>query len=84
MYELNLATLQVTLRTDLGFSGLQVGGNNFSRDTAGNLVFLAGSCASFLWSAATDTFIPGLDGTGNASSGDGYWSPAITPDLMPR
>ena len=73
VYELNLATLQVTLRTDLGFSGLQVGGNNFSRDTAGNLVFLAGSCASFLWSAATDTFIPGLDGTGNASSGDGYW-----------
>jgi len=73
LYELNLATLQVTLRSDLGFSGLQVGGNNFSRNTAGNLVFLAGSCASFLWNAATDTFIPGLAGTGNASSGDGYW-----------
>jgi hypothetical protein len=72
LWELDLASLKVTQRTDT--SGLQLSGNNFSRNTAGNLVSLAGDlCGTHLWSASVDTFISGLAGGGDATSGDGYW-----------
>jgi hypothetical protein len=73
VWELDLTTLKATLRTDLPFPGVQVGGNNFSRDTAGDLVSLAGTCGNYLWNAATDKFVLGLAGNSNATSGDGYW-----------
>lgn len=73
VWELDLATLKATLRTDLPFPGVQIGGNNFSRDAVGNLVSLAGSCGTYLWNASTDTFILGLAGSSNATSADGYW-----------
>ena len=76
LFELNLATRQVTLRTDLGFPGLQVGGNSFSRSANGNQVFLAGyECGAYLWNASTDTFIQSqtLVSNSGSASGDGYW-----------
>jgi hypothetical protein len=76
VYELNLATLQVTLRTDLGSVGLQVGGNSFSRSANGNQVLLAGpECGTYLWNATTDTFVQSqaLVSDSSSASGDGYW-----------
>ena len=49
VYELDLTTQQTTLRNDLPFPGLQVGGNVFSRDAAGDRVLLAGhNCGGFV------------------------------------
>jgi len=74
LYELDLTTLKSTLRSDLPFPGLQVGGNNFSRAATGGQVFLAGdNCGGFVWNAATDQFVQGLSGIGTAASDDGYW-----------
>lgn len=74
LYELDLTTLKSTLRTDLPFPGLQVGGNNFSRTATGGQVFLTGdNCGGFIWNAATDQFVPGLTGLSSAASDDGYW-----------
>jgi hypothetical protein len=76
VYELNLATLQVTLRTDLGSAGLQVAGNAFSKSANGSLVLLAGpECGTYLWNAATDTFVQSqaLVSDSSSASGDGYW-----------
>ena len=73
LWELDLATLKATLRTDLPFPGIQVGGNQFSRSSAGNLVSLASGCGNYLWNASTDKFIEGVGGTSTATSADGHW-----------
>lgn len=77
LFELNLTTLAVTARTDLPFPFLQVGGNHFSADAAGDQVLLAGpgGCGTFLWSASTNAFTGSLAlvSNGSSASGDGYW-----------
>ncbi len=76
VWELNLTTLASTLRTDLAGVGLQVGGNQFSRNATGSNVLLAGpGCGTFFWNSTTDTFTQSTAGVANssASSGDGYW-----------
>jgi hypothetical protein len=76
VWELDLATQAVTLRTDLPFPGLQVGGSHFSSGGGGDEVLLAGpNCGTFLWSASTDTFVASLPlvSDGSSASEDGYW-----------
>ena len=76
IYELDLSTFATTLRNDLPFPGIQVGGSSFSRDERGDHVLMAGhGCGSFLWDSSTDSFTPGprSPGNGAAASADGYW-----------
>ena len=76
VWEVNLTTLASTLRTDLAGTGLQVGGNQFSRTTTGNNAMLAGpGCGTLFWNSATDKFTRSATGVidSSASSGDGYW-----------
>jgi hypothetical protein len=74
LFEVDLATLTVTLRTDL--PTMQVAANALSRTTTGDHVLVAGvgGCGTYLWNSATDTFVAGGGYSGSsAASGDGYW-----------
>jgi hypothetical protein len=76
VWELDLTSLMVTLRTDLPSPGLQVGGNSFSESANGSQVLLAGpGCGVCLWNASTDNFIAGqgLVSDSSGASGDGNW-----------
>lgn len=87
LFELDLATLAVTLRSDLPFPGLQLGGNSFSRSAIGNTVLLAGGgCGTFLWNAANGTFSASLPIVSDSSSasGDGYWFASDYTRLDPQ
>ena len=71
LFELDLNTLQVTVRTD---ANLDIEGNTFSRTGSGKQVLLNGSeCGAFLWDETTDQFTPGASGVGSSASSDGYW-----------
>lgn len=73
LFELDLSTLAVSLRSDLS-PGLDIEGNNFSRTSTGSDVWLTGDyCGGYLWNASTDTFIRGRNAIGSSISGDGYW-----------
>jgi hypothetical protein len=76
LWELDLTTLSVTLRPDLPFPGLQVGGNNFSESASGNQVLLGSpDCGIYLWNSSTDkiTEAQSLVSDSSSASGDGYW-----------
>ena len=74
LFEVDLATLAVNLRTDVPV--MQVQGNAMSRSTTGDDVLVAGiTCGTYLWSSSTGMFGPavGLYSESSAVSGDGYW-----------
>ena len=74
LFELDLSTLTLRMRTDLPSPGLDIEGNNFSRTNTGSAVWLTGDyCGGYLWNASTDTFIQGRHAIGSSISGDGYW-----------
>jgi hypothetical protein len=74
LFEVDLTTLAVKLRTDV--SVMQVQGNAMSRSTTGDDVLVAGiTCGTYLWSSSTGKFGPGvgLYSESSTASGDGYW-----------
>jgi hypothetical protein len=75
LFEVDLATLSVTLRTDI--PTMQVAANALSRTTTGDHVLVAGvgGCGTYLWSSATDQFGTGIGlySGSSTTSGDGYW-----------
>jgi len=75
LWELDLTSLKSTLRTDVPFPGLQIGGNQFSRTTSGSdALFTSPECGSYLWSASTDKIIKSSSvSDGGNASGDGHW-----------
>jgi hypothetical protein len=76
VWELDMTTLTATLRADLPFPGLQVGGNSFSGSIDGSRILLAGpGCGAYLWNAPTDKIIAGsgLVSDSSGASGDGDW-----------
>lgn len=75
LFEVDLGTLSVTLRTDV--PTMQVSANALSRTTTGDHVLVAGvgGCGTYLWSSATDQFDAGIGlySGSSTTSGDGYW-----------
>jgi hypothetical protein len=76
LWQLDLATHNVTPGPVLPFPGLQIGGNSFSGTADGSQIFLAGQgCGNFLWDASTSQITngPQLVSDSIAASGDGNW-----------
>jgi IPT/TIG domain len=75
LWEIDLPTLHVTLRTDSSLACLQMGGVHFSSDSAGDKVLIASpNGGAYLWSASSDQFVStGLVSDNGAASGDGVW-----------
>ncbi len=75
LWEIDLNTLNVTLRTDASLACLQMGGVDFSANSAGDKVFIASpNGGAYLWSALSDQFVrSNLVSDNGAASGDGVW-----------
>jgi len=75
LWEIDLNTLNVTLRTDSSLTCLQIGGVHFSTDLAGDKVLIASpNGGSYLWTASSDQFFSThLVSNNGAASGDGVW-----------
>jgi IPT/TIG domain len=76
LWEVDLATSSVTLRTDAALTCLQEGGVQFSTTTTGDEVLIASpNGGAYLWNSSSDQFIRagGLVSDNGAASGDGVW-----------
>lgn len=75
LWEIDLNTLNVTLRTDSTLTCLQMGGVELSTDLTGDKVFIASlNGGAYLWSASSDQFVSTrLVSDNGAASGDGVW-----------
>ncbi|MGA9142548.1 MAG: IPT/TIG domain-containing protein [Candidatus Acidiferrales bacterium] len=83
LWELDLSTRSVKLRTDPVLFCLQAGGVQFSSDSAGDRVLIASpNGGAYLWNASSDQFSStNLVSNNGAASGDGVWFASDTTFL---